>query len=76
MRDYLESMFPETRPVLSGDASRQLVETLVERGIAGGASYDAVIALVARSIGATVVTLDVRARLTYERIGVATEYIG
>ncbi len=76
VRDYLEAMFPDARLALSDDASRHLVETLVERGVTGGASYDAVIALVARSIGATVMTLDVRARLTYDRIGVTTEYIG
>lgn len=52
-----------------------LVATLVASGLNGGATHDAVIALVCRRIGATLVTLDTRARSTYERIGVLTEYL-
>ncbi len=50
-----------------------LVATLADLGISGGATYDAVIALVCRRAGATLVTLDARARPTYERIGVTIE---
>jgi predicted nucleic acid-binding protein len=76
VRDYLAAMFPGARLALPDAESRQLVETLVERGITGGASYDAVIGLIARSAGATLLTLDERARSTYDRIGAATEYLG
>ena len=53
-----------------------LVATLADLGIRGGATYDAVIALVCRRVGATLVTLDARARSTYQLIGVATERLG
>ena len=53
-----------------------LVATLADRGISGGATYDAVIAIVCQRVGATLVTLDTRARSTYERIGVTTRYLG
>jgi predicted nucleic acid-binding protein len=76
VRDYLGGMFPGARLALPDADSRRLVETLVERGITGGASYDAVIALIARSAGATLLTLDERARSTYDRMGVVTEYLG
>jgi len=76
VRDYLAAAFPGGRLMLPQDETLRLVETLVERGISGGAAYDAVIALVARSAGATILTLDERARVTYDRIGVATEYLG
>lgn len=52
-----------------------IVATLVDLGISGGASYDAVIALVCRRLKATLVTLDVRARSTYQRVGVVTEQL-
>jgi len=76
VRDYLAATFPDRWLTLPDDASQRLVEMLVERGIAGGATYDAVIGLVARTAGATLLTLDERARPTYDRLGVATEYIG
>jgi hypothetical protein len=53
-----------------------LVSLLANLGIRGGATYDAVIALVCQRIGATLLTLDVRARSTYERIGVDVTYLG
>lgn len=53
-----------------------LIATLVDLGISGGATYEAVIALVCRRAGATLVTLDARARSTYERVGVTTERLG
>ena len=53
-----------------------LVATLADLGISGGATYDAVIALVCRRAGATLVTLDARARAAYERIGVTTKRPG
>lgn len=44
--------------------------TLSAAGIAGGASYDAVVALDALSVGARLATRDRRALGTYERLGV------
>jgi predicted nucleic acid-binding protein len=76
VRDYLEVMFPGARLSLPDAESRRLVDTLVQRDIAGGASYDAVIALIALSARVTLMTLDARARSTYDRMGVVTEYLG
>ena len=58
-------------PLLLGLRSgRQLVETLSRLEIAGGAAYDALVALAALEHGAALATRDERARPTYERVGV------
>lgn len=46
---------------------------LADLGIAGGAVYDALVALAAQEHGATLATRDFRARETYVRIGVRVE---
>ncbi|MCA1699794.1 MAG: hypothetical protein LC790_13170 [Actinobacteria bacterium] len=47
------------------------VTELTDAGIVGGAVYDGLIAIGARSAGATLVSLDRRAAPTYRRCGVA-----
>ncbi|MGI8524102.1 MAG: type II toxin-antitoxin system VapC family toxin [Nocardioides sp.] len=65
----LGSRFEE--PVLPDDqTSRTLPETLAGLGIAGGAVYDALVALAARDRGCVLATRDARARATYDRVGV------
>jgi predicted nucleic acid-binding protein len=49
---------------------------LVDMGISGGASYDAVIAMIAAHHERELVTLDRRARPTYDRVGAAVRLIG
>lgn len=49
----------------------RLPELLSDLGIAGGAVYDALVALAARDHGAALATRDARARATYEAIGVS-----
>ena len=44
-----------------------------DAGVAGGATYDALVALAAREHGIPLATRDARARSTYEAIGVAAE---
>lgn len=67
---FLASAFPEEPLVLDAAAHRSLVlDRLPSEGITGGAVYDALIAETARHAGATLVTLDARARSTYRRIG-------
>jgi hypothetical protein len=56
--------------VLGSDAARRLPEVLSRFGIAGGAVYDALVALAATEHGATLATRDARARSTYETVGV------
>jgi toxin FitB len=56
--------------VLSSSRTRTLPDTLARLGIAGGAVYDALVALAAKEHGATLATRDARARGTYEAVGV------
>jgi predicted nucleic acid-binding protein len=58
-------------PLLIGaDTYTRLPDVLARLGIAGGAVYDAVVALAALEHGAELATRDVRARATYETVGV------
>jgi predicted nucleic acid-binding protein len=65
----LASRFASPLP-LSAKTARRVPEILAELGIAGGAVYDALVALAALEHGAELATRDARARDTYERIGV------
>lgn len=56
--------------VLSGEQTRRVHSTLSQIGIAGGAVYDALVALAAREHGAPLATRDARARGTYDAVGV------
>ncbi|MGD0926122.1 MAG: type II toxin-antitoxin system VapC family toxin [Streptosporangiaceae bacterium] len=56
--------------VLSGGHARKVHATLSRIGIAGGAVYDALVALAAREHGAPLATRDARARGTYDAVGV------
>jgi predicted nucleic acid-binding protein len=56
--------------VLSVSHIRKLPETLSRLGIAGGAVYDALVALAAKEHGAALATRDTRARGTYDAVGV------
>ncbi|MDP2712595.1 MAG: PIN domain-containing protein [Solirubrobacteraceae bacterium] len=55
--------------VLRPATSRRLPQRLGELGIAGGAVYDALVALAAVEHDATLATRDARARSTYEVVG-------
>jgi predicted nucleic acid-binding protein len=54
----------------------RLVRELAERGIWGGAAYDGLIGATAKSAGARLYTCDLRARTTYELLGVDVRFIG
>lgn len=56
--------------VLSVSGSRELPDTLSRLGIAGGAVYDALVALAAQEHGVALATRDARARGTYDAIGI------
>lgn len=72
----LTSWFP-TGSVLSPspELQAQLVERLVSVGVHGGATYDGLVALTAAERAETLVTCDVRARVTYERLGIDFELL-
>jgi len=55
--------------VLRAQTARRIPEVLGELGIAGGAVYDAIVALAAVEHGADLATRDVRAKATYELVG-------
>ena len=56
--------------VLTTSRSRRLPGTLSRLGIAGGAVYDALVALAAKEHGIALATRDARARGTYDAVGV------
>jgi predicted nucleic acid-binding protein len=62
--------------VLSSSRRRKLAETLSGLGIAGGAVYDALVALAAKEHEAVLATRDARARGTYEAVGVKVTVVG
>lgn len=65
------------RPLLLGPkASRRLPELLAEHGIAGGAVYDALIALAAVEHAAPLATRDARAKSTYDAVGATVVVVG
>jgi len=60
-----------TRPLtLSGSSAEAVHVTLSRLGIAGGAVYDGLVALAAKTHGAALATRDARARGTYDAVGV------
>lgn len=62
--------------VLDADASSQLPETLARLEVAGGAVYDALVALAAQAHAAVLATRDARARDTYEKVNVQVVVAG
>ena len=64
-------------PLLLGrKVSRDLPAFLARHEIAGGATYDALVALAALEHGVELATRDARARDTYERLGVKVAVVG
>ena len=61
--------------MLDAHAYCTVIDRLAEGNIAGGASYDGLIALTAQTAGATLVTCDKRALRTYEHLGVRYELL-
>jgi toxin FitB len=55
--------------LLSAKASRRIADVLSELGIAGGAVYDALVALAAVEHDADLATRDLRAKATYDAVG-------
>lgn len=56
--------------LLSDKTAARLPDVLSRLGIAGGAVYDALVALAAAEHGAQLATRDARAKATYETVGV------
>ena len=76
VRAFLEREFAEPWLVLPGAELGALIQRLVDLGITGGATYDAVIGATAKRAGASLITRDRRARTIYEQLGVEVEFVG
>ncbi|MGV9798766.1 PIN domain-containing protein [Mycobacterium sp. NPDC003449] len=70
----IDENFPDSIQ-LGARAARAAHRELARRGIAGGATYDGLVALAAREHRAVLVTRDARARSTYEALGVRAEVL-
>ena len=72
LNEFLEGSAPiQPRP----DAYREALEILSDNGRGGSSVYDALIALAVRDANATLISLDRRARPTYELCGVEARFL-
>jgi toxin FitB len=74
--DVLLERFSGTPLRLADDDRAALPATLARAGVAGGASYDGVVALEAAAHAQPLLTLDERAQHAYRRLGTAFAVIG
>ncbi len=75
VRDFLSASFPHPYLVLPPERVVALLRELADEGITGGATYDAQVAAVTLEAGATLLSLDRHAAVTYLRMGVTVEYL-
>ena len=73
--DFLAARFPDGWLAPGGDQAERILGRAVERGISGGAIYDALVAGAAAENRATLVSLDRRAERTYRDLGVRYELL-
>ncbi len=73
--EWLELRFGARWLALSAAASRRALRTAVEKGIRGGALYDAVIAATAAHHNHTLISADRRAAPVYSALGVEVIYL-
>lgn len=74
--EFLAERFDEPLLSLSAAGYREFLATIASAPILGGSTYDALIAYTAIEHGATLVTLDRRAAVTYEAVGTDVEQLG
>jgi predicted nucleic acid-binding protein len=67
---FLRQRFSRPFLRLTGPRYRAFVLTLAEKGITGGAAYDALVAATSAAAKAELVTCDQRAAVVYEQYGV------
>lgn len=76
VRAFLEAEFAERWLSLRSPEVAALIPQFVAAGIAGGATYDALIGMTAKHAGAALLTLDRRSLAIYDRLGVEVEVVG
>ena len=69
VREFLTARFPEPWLRMNEQAYKDFILGLPDRGVAGGAAYDALVAATAVGCDAELVTCDRRALPVYERYG-------
>ncbi|RBY74530.1 VapC toxin family PIN domain ribonuclease [Geodermatophilus sp. TF02-6] len=69
--EFLDRIAASAPLTLPAEEVRRLPQVLADRGVAGGAAYDALIAVTALHHGAELVSLDTRAVATYRAVGAA-----
>jgi predicted nucleic acid-binding protein len=75
IRDFLKTRFPQPFLRLSTRAYRDFTFTLPDRGVSGGAAYDALVAATAAECATELVSCDRRALPVYERYGVRIQLL-
>lgn len=73
---FLRHHFPAATPRLRSPAADDVLLAAEQYGIAGGATYDLMVALAAHRSEATLVSLDRRAVPTYEAAGAQYDLLG
>ncbi len=75
-RELLAAWFPPAHVIAPpADVMAEAVERMAAADVAGGAAYDALIALTAAAHGEELHTRDRRAERTYQRLGVAYQLV-
>jgi toxin FitB len=75
--EYLNELLDDSPPIQPRAASyMEALEELARHGRGGAPVFDALIALTARDAGATLISLDRRARPVYELCGVEFRFLG
>ena len=75
VREFLTARFPEPWLRISERAYKDFIRGLPDRGVTGGAAYDALVAATAAGCGAELVTCDRRALPVYERYGLRAQLL-
>jgi predicted nucleic acid-binding protein len=75
VREFLKTRFPRPLLRMSPGAYREFLLALPDRGVIGGAAYDALVAATAADHDVELVSCDRRAAVVYERYGVRTRLL-
>lgn len=73
--EYLREDFSGERMVIPAAERRTLVGRLAGLSISGGAVYDAIVATTADHHGRTLLSCDLRAARTYDKLGIDVTYL-
>lgn len=75
VREFLTARFPEPWLRMNEQTYKDFIRGLPDRGVTGGAAYDALVAATASGCDAELVTCDRRALPVYERYGLRAKLL-